>query len=81
MLEAPFDPGRHIGAFALVRLPTPSGFILHGVHPVRIYRACRVQWLLHWWVDHGRVESVISIEWRLPIPLCDRIIVGEFSHR
>ena len=57
-----------------------SGFLVYGLHPMRIDFAGQVQWFFCRWVDCSWVEPVIGIKQGHPIPYCDRIVVGKFGH-
>ena len=48
----------------LCRLETPSGLIVHGVHPVRIDLAGRVERIFHCRVGSRGVESVVGVKRR-----------------
>jgi len=63
----------------LCRLETPSGLVVHSVHPVRIDLAGGVENIDHRGVRGVGVESVIGLERRKTRTGGDRVVVGEFG--
>ena len=57
-----------------------SGFVVHGVHPMGVYFAGRVERLRRRWVHGHRVKAVVSVEWGHTVSRCDRVVVCELRH-
>jgi len=61
-------------------LQTLVGFLVHGVHPVRIDLAGRVERIFRCQVGSHRVESVVGVKWRQFCSGSYRIVVHELYH-
>ena len=57
-----------------------SGFVVHGVHPMGVYFAGRVERLRQRRVHGHRVKAVVSVEWGHTVSCCDRVVVCELRH-